>query len=70
MSPYDKARAIDPKNSKAYWRKGTACFALERYRTALANFECGKRLDPLLKLGLTLVHFSAHRGSTCVCEGM
>jgi len=44
----DATRAIElnPKLSKAYLRKGIACFHLEEYQTAKTSFEAGAALDP------------------------
>jgi suppressor of G2 allele of SKP1 len=42
----NKAIAIDDGNSKAYLRKGVACFHMEEYATAKNAFEKGKEIDP------------------------
>jgi hypothetical protein len=41
----NKAIELDPNNSKAYLRKGVACFSMEEYTTAKAAFEQGRELD-------------------------
>ncbi|XP_030533005.1 protein SGT1 homolog isoform X2 [Rhodamnia argentea] len=42
----NKAIEIDPSLSKAYFRKGNACYELEEYETAKAAFELGSSLAP------------------------
>eukprot|EP00775_Hariotina_reticulata_P008293 gene8293-8479_t len=41
-----KALELDGQNAKAYLRKGTACFHLEEYETALQAFLQGQELAP------------------------
>jgi hypothetical protein len=41
----NKAIDLDPNNSKAYLRKGIACFNMEEYATAKTAFEKGRELD-------------------------
>eukprot|EP00878_Enallax_costatus_P027521 GHUV01029643.1.p1 GENE.GHUV01029643.1~~GHUV01029643.1.p1 ORF type:complete len:169 (+),score=22.79 GHUV01029643.1:128-634(+) len=41
-----KAIELDGKNAKAHLRKGTACFYLEEYETALQCFQQGQHLAP------------------------
>ena len=41
----NKAIKLDPSSSKAYLRKGIACFNMEEYATAKAAFEKGRDLD-------------------------
>lgn len=45
----NKAIALDAGNSKAYLRRGMACFDLEEYQTARAAFATGQGLDPKSK---------------------
>eukprot|EP00252_Welwitschia_mirabilis_P027817 TRINITY_DN9687_c0_g2_i2.p1 TRINITY_DN9687_c0_g2~~TRINITY_DN9687_c0_g2_i2.p1 ORF type:complete len:376 (-),score=94.87 TRINITY_DN9687_c0_g2_i2:389-1516(-) len=42
----NKAIELDSSLSKAYLRKGMACFSLEEYHTALDAFKAGAALDP------------------------
>ncbi|KAF3432919.1 hypothetical protein FNV43_RR24021 [Rhamnella rubrinervis] len=42
----NKAIELEPAMSKAYLRKGTACFKLEEYQTAKAALETGASLAP------------------------
>jgi suppressor of G2 allele of SKP1 len=46
ISDCNKAIVLDPTNSKAYLRKGVACFHMEEYTTAKTAFEKGRELDP------------------------
>jgi len=46
ISDANKAIGLDSNNSKAYLRKGVACFHMEEYATAKAAFEKGKTIDP------------------------
>jgi len=41
----NKAIELDASNSKAYFRKGVACFNMEEYTTAKTAFEKGRELD-------------------------
>jgi suppressor of G2 allele of SKP1 len=41
----NKAISLDPNNSKAYLRKGIACFNMEEFATAKTAFEKGRDLD-------------------------
>jgi len=41
----NKAIELDASNSKAYFRKGVACFSMEEYTTAKTAFEKGRELD-------------------------
>lgn len=41
----NRAIELDPSVSKAYLRKGIACFSLEEYQTAKAAFKAGSALD-------------------------
>lgn len=41
-----KAIELDSSNAKAFLRKGTACFHLEEYETALQCFQQGQQLAP------------------------
>jgi len=42
----NRAIDLDPKNAKAYFRKGVACFSLDEFETAKKAFEKGQELDP------------------------
>ncbi|KAK3447113.1 protein SGT1 homolog [Eucalyptus grandis] len=42
----NRAIELDPSMTKAYIRKGNACYELEEYQTAKAAFELGSSLDP------------------------
>ncbi|XP_030448888.1 protein SGT1 homolog isoform X1 [Syzygium oleosum] len=42
----NRAIELDPSMSKAYFRKGNACYELEEYQTAKAAFELGSSLAP------------------------
>ena len=42
----NKAIELEPSNSKAYFRKGVACFSMEEYSTAKVAFEKGFEFDP------------------------
>lgn len=45
ISDANKAIELDATNSKAYFRKGVACFSMEEYTTAKVAFEKGRELD-------------------------
>lgn len=45
ISDANKAIDLEPSNSKAYFRKGVACFSMEEYTTAKTAFEKGRELD-------------------------
>lgn len=42
----NKAIGLDASNSKAFLRKGVACFNMEEYATAKIAFEKGRMIDP------------------------
>ncbi|KAG6555816.1 hypothetical protein Mapa_002456 [Marchantia paleacea] len=42
----NKAIDLNPDLTRAYFRKGVACFSLEEYQTAKAAFEAGLQVDP------------------------
>ena len=55
LADANKAIALDGGNSKAYLRKGMACFDLEEYQTARAAFVTGQGLDPKFKQFVTWI---------------